>query len=186
MKAMQKMQCWAMVGTAVAASLALANAAGALPMQLDYFCYQQKVTGQVRDLTKACQSSQPSTKAAAQPATPIQKNAPESPTSPNEKPNGGKKLVAVESGARRILEFSDLNYEGNVLVGFARNKTGKPIKAVSISYVVLKRESETRWKPVYSDSTRTQANSLKAGEKTTFTATSPIDGDKIVITKAEF
>ena len=171
---MQKMQCWAMVGTVVAASLALANAAGALPMQLDYFCYQQKVTGQVRDLTKACQS------------TPIQKNAPESPTSPNKKPNGGKKLVAVESGARRILEFSDLNYEGNVLVGFARNKTGKPIRAVSISYVVLKRESETRWKPVYSDSTRTQANSLKAGEKTTFTATSPIDGDKIVITKAEF
>lgn len=162
---MQKMQCWATGGIIAAASLALANAAGALPMQLDYFCYQQKATGQVSDLTKACQSSQPSTKAAAQPGTPIQKNAPESPTSPGSKSNGGKKLVAVESGAKRILEFSDLNYEDGVLVGFARNKTGKQIGEVSINYVVLERESETKWKLVDSGSTKTQANSLKAGEK---------------------
>ncbi len=168
-----------------AATLAFSSVAGAVPMQLDYFCYQQKMTGQVRDLTEACQSSQPSTNGVDQPGT-IQKNAPPSATSPDAKPNDGKKLVAVESGAKRILEFSDLNYEDGILVGFARNKTGKPIGAVSINYVVLQRESETKWKPVYSGSTRTEANSLKAGEKTTFTATPRIKGDKIVIMKAEF
>lgn len=183
---MKKTQCWAMTGV-ISASLALTNAVGAIPMQANYFCYQQKMTGQVRDLTEVCQSSQPSTNATTQSRTaPAQKTASPSADSLSSKPTEGKKPVAVESSARRVLEFSDLNYEDGVLVGFARNKTGKPIGEVSINYVVLKRESDTKWKPVYSGSTKTQANSLKSREKTTFTAIPGVNGDKIVIMKAEF
>ncbi|WP_171575212.1 hypothetical protein [Leptolyngbya sp. Cla-17] len=185
---MQKIQCWVIGGMVSVASLALSNAVGAIPMQLDYFCYQQQMTGRVKDLTGVCQSSQRTNSASAttQMGTPIQKNASSSAMPSSGKPNGGKKLVSVESGAKRVLEFSDLNYEDGVLVGFARNKTGKQIGEVSINYVVLERESETKWKPVYSGSARTQANSLKAGEKTTFTAIPRTNGDKIVIMKAEF
>ncbi|MEX0267863.1 hypothetical protein AB3R30_01855 [Leptolyngbyaceae cyanobacterium UHCC 1019] len=171
-----------MAGIVSVASLNLPNAVGARPMQANYFCYQQKMTGQIRDLTEVCQS-QSTTDPPTQPATPSKNNTPQS---PNSKPTEEKKIVSVDSAAKRVLEFSDLNYEGGVLVGFARNRTRKPIGEVSINYVVLERESATKWKPVYSGSTRTQANSLKAGEKTTFTATPRINGDKIVIMKAEF
>lgn len=178
---MQKIQRWTMGGLVSVASLVLSNAAGAIPIQADYFCYQQKMTGQVRDLTPVCQSSQRSP--ATQTETPSQGDTPQSPTA--NKPNGQKKLVTVDSAAKRILEFSDLNYEDGVLVGFARNKTGKPIGEVSINYVVLRRVSETKWQPIDSGSTRTEANSLKAGEKTTFRANTRIKGDKIVIMKTE-
>ena len=181
---MEKMYRWAMAGIVSLASLALPSAAGSRPMQANYFCYQQKMTGQIRDLTAVCQS-QSSTNTPTQPGTSIKNNAPQSPTSSTNKPTEEKKIVSVESAAKRTLEFSDLNYEDGVLVGFARNKTRKPIGEVSINYVVLKRESATKWKPVYSGSTQTQANSLKAGEKTTFTATPRVNGDKIVIMKAE-
>lgn len=184
---MQKLQYWAMGIVVSVTSLTLSSAAIALPRQSDYFCFKQQVTGRVQDLTVICQSSQPRADATEQKAgTPTQKNAPPTEGSPGSNPNGGKKLVAVETGAKRVLEFSELNYEDGVLVGYARNKTGKPIGEVSINYVVLERESETKWKPIYSGSTRTQANSLKAGEKTTFTAIPRLNGDKIVIMKAEF
>ena len=174
---MQKLQYWAMGIVVSVTSLTLSSAAIALPRQSDYFCFKQQVTGRVQDLTVICQSSQPATNATDQKAG--------TPT-PGSKPNGGKKLVAVESGAKRVLEFSELNYEDGVLVGYAKNKTGKPIGDVSINYKVLRRESETNWKLVDSGSTKTQANSLKAGEKTTFKAITRVNGDKIVITKAEF
>jgi hypothetical protein len=175
--AVMEMYRWAVAGLISAASIALPIATGAQPMQANYFCYQQKMTGQIKDLTEVCRS---------QPETSAKTNTPQSPTSPNNKPTEEKKIVSVDSAAKRTVEFSDLNYENGVLVGFARNKTRKPIGEVSINYVVLERESPTKWKPVYSGSTRTQANSLKAGEKTTFTATPRINGDKIVIMKAEF
>lgn len=177
---MEKMYCWAMAGMVSVVSLALPIAVGARPMQANYFCYQQQMTGQIKDLTEVCQSQRTDT---TQSTTSSKNNTPQS---PNGKPTEEKKLVSVDTAAKRVLEFSDLNYEGGVLVGFARNKTRKPIGEVSINYVVLERESPTKWKPVYSGSTRTQANSLKAGEKTTFTATPRINGDKIVIMKAEF
>lgn len=181
---MQKLQHWSMGLVVSMTSLSLSSAAIALPATPDYFCFQQQVTGRVQDLTVICQPSQAET-TDQRAGTPSQKNATPTEGSPG-KPGGGKKLVAVEGRAKRVLEFSDLNYEGGVFVGFAKNKTGKPIGRVSINYVVLKRESPTKWKPIYSGSTRTQANSLSAGEKTTFTATPDLNGDKIVITKAEF
>lgn len=174
---MQKLQYWAVGILVSVTSLTLSSAAIALPRQSDYFCFKQQITGRVQNLTAICQSSQPRTNATDQKAG--------TPT-PGSKPNEGKKLVAVESGAKRVLEFSELNYEDGVLVGYARNKTGKPIGRVSINYGVYERESETKWKLVDSGSTRTEANSLKSGEKTTFKATPRIKGDKIVIMKAEF
>jgi hypothetical protein len=97
-----------------------------------------------------------------------------------------KGIVEVRTEATRGMEFSELNYDDGILVGFVRNKTGKAIGRPTINYTIHRRESDTKWTLIDVGSTRTEAGQLQAGEKSSFRAISLKKGDKVVIRKVEF
>ncbi|MGQ9872278.1 hypothetical protein, partial [Leptodesmis sp.] len=111
---------------------------------------------------------------------------PATPASLGMKKVNTKGIVEVRTKATRGIEFSELNYDAGILVGSVRNRTGKAIGRVTINYTTYLRESDTKWKLIYSGSTTTEASQLQAGEKSSFTAIPLRKGDKAVITKVEF
>ncbi|GAB4345886.1 MAG: hypothetical protein OHK0047_39380 [Leptolyngbyaceae cyanobacterium] len=159
--------------------LTLAQGVKAFPGEPDFFCYARKPYDQVINLNSLCKQTPPlAAKNTPKPAA--------TPASPEAKKVNTKGIVEVRTEATRGMEFSELNYDDGILVGFVRNRTGKAIGRATINYATYLRESDTKWTLIYSGSTRTEARQLQAGEKSSFSAIPLRKGDKVVITKVEF
>lgn len=158
--------------------LTLSQAVEAFPGEPDFFCYA-RTYNQVVNLNSLCRQT-PSL-AAQNPSKPSA-----TPAKPDAKTTSTKGAVEVKAGAAPRMEFSELNYDDNILVGFIRNRTGKPIGRATINYATYIRESDTKWTLVYSGSARTEARQIQPGERTSFSAAPLRKGNKVVITKVEF
>lgn len=161
--------------------LTLAQGVNAFPSEPDFFCYARKSYDQIINLNSFCKQTPPlgSKDSPKSPATPAK-------TEPKKSSANTKGLVEIRTEAARKMEFSELNYDTGILVGFVRNKTGKPISRATINYATYVRESDTKWTLISSGSTRTEASQLQAGERSSFSAVPLRKGDKVVITKVEF
>ncbi len=142
--------------------LSLIQGVNAFPGEPDFFCYARNPYNQVVNLNSLCRQTPPLTaKNPSKPAT--------TPTKPDAKKAASTKgAVEVRTEAARGMEFSELNYDDNILVGFIRNRTGKQIGRATINYATYTRESDTKWTLIYSGSARTEARQLQAGEKSSW------------------
>ena len=151
------------------------------PRRTDYFCYERTAVGRMVDLTEMCQRVQPR-------ATSTTSTAPGSRTNAASEPSeGSADRVRIESQARKKkVEFSNYSYDGRMLVGTLKNRTGKPISDISVIYEVEVREGEGRWRSV--DNGRISANNreVEKGGKTNFSTSSMRSGDRIKIIDVEF
>lgn len=174
-RAFQFAACFAIAGI----PLTLSPGVNAFPGEPDFFCYARNPDSQVVNLNSLCRQTPP----LAAKDTPKPTNTP---AKSDAKKANTKGIVEVKSGAAPRMEFSELNYTDNVLVGFIRNRTGKPIGRATINYTTYVRESDTKWRLAYSGSAITEARRLQAGERSSFSAIPLKKGDKVVITKVEF
>jgi len=151
------------------------------PRQSDYFCYERTAAGELVNLTEMCQKIRQGTPLA-------NSSTPSSRTNVSQvEAEASSDRVRIESQARKKkVEFSDYSYDGRMLVGTIKNRTGKPIGNVSIVYEVEVREGEGRWRAV--DNGRVRANNVQVakGGKTNFSTSSMRSGDRIKITDVKF
>ena len=180
-----------LIAVALASGTLLSAQAGkSIPQTTTYFCYERIPSGQVRDLTDICQKAPapspnsgttPSAKTSTSPTTPASPGK----SAPNSEASADRVRIADQARKRKI-EFSEYSYDGNMLVGTIKNKTGKPIGGIRVIYDIEVREGEGKWRMVDNDYVLTNNRQLDKNAKTSFSEASARRGDRVTITDVEF
>ncbi|MDX2243360.1 MAG: hypothetical protein NW224_21985 [Leptolyngbyaceae cyanobacterium bins.302] len=169
------------VGLSLASGFVVSSeVANSVPRQADYFCYEQTAYGEVVNLTEICQKVQ-------QKSASTNTGAKNSNSSTKESNAASTDRVRIEGQARKKkLEFSDYSYDGKMLVGTIKNRTGKSISDISVVYEIEVREGEGKWRSVDNGKVLANNESVAKGGKTNFSTSGMRSGDRVTITDVEF
>lgn len=173
---------WTIALSALVFSVCSTEAGKTLPGNPDYFCYVRSGT-QVINLNSMCQQN---------PALSVKvKNVPAATASvasgKSSEVDAKSEAVPIEvkPEASRKVAFSELNYEGGVLLGSVRNKSGKPMGRANINFKVYAKKDASNWKLIGTGRALTIDEDLKPGKTTSFEASTRLNGDKVVITSVD-
>lgn len=181
-KAMLNLKYWIVSASLAGSVIVASEVANSVPRQSDYFCYEQTNYGEVVNLTEMCQKVQQKTA-----STNTGSSASKLSTGQPESSEASADRVRIEGQARKKkLEFSDYSYDGKMLVGTIKNRTGKSISDISVVYEIEIREGEGKWRSVDNGKVLANNESVAKGGKTNFSTSSMRSGDRVTITDVEF
>lgn len=184
---MLKSHSWMALLTLVCGSLIASEAGRSAPPESDYFCYRQSVTGEVQNLAAMCKKVEVQKATSANTESPRSRPPAEPARQPEAKSAASADRVRIADQARkRKLEFLDYSYDGKMLVGTVRNKTGKDVNDIMVVYQVEVREGEGKWRTVDNGAIATNNRRLTKNGKTNFSTDRMRSGDRITITDIEF